>query len=356
MKNILTLNDLSRLLAERCGDATDSTTAENFIRQFFNNIAAALQTEEHVDIDGFGTFSRDSRTNKVTFIPVQEVADKINEPFSFFEAVELDDKYVDEEPQPEQENVAEKTEEQKTAEPAPADTPEEKAAVPVEDSPIEVSYETLEENPADELTVKGKETPTYEYTQEMEQSGNQNIEHQKAVNEEHESWHMPWWIPGLVGLFIGFAIGYSINLVTLPESDDYEDDAEEATELVEQIVPAGQEDAVAEVVAEAENVTPATPAPEVKEQVQPAPVAEPTKDTVRSGYYLTSMARKYFGDTSFWCYIYEENKQKLGDPNKIPAGTEVVIPAAEKYGIDKNNPESIKKAKAKVAEINARYK
>lgn len=87
-----------------------------------------------------------------------------------------------------------------------------------------------------------------------------------------------------------------------------------------------------------------------KDTVKVAKVPIPSKtivvtDTVRPNYYLTKMSRKYYGRYEFWVYIYMENKDKISNPNKVSPGLVVVIPAAEKYGIDKNDEESVKKAK-----------
>ena len=79
---------------------------------------------------------------------------------------------------------------------------------------------------------------------------------------------------------------------------------------------------------------------EIKEN---APVV--ITDTVRADYYLTKMSRKYYGRYEFWVYIYMENKGKISNPNKVSPGLVVVIPAPEKYGIDKNSEESVQKAK-----------
>ncbi len=79
---------------------------------------------------------------------------------------------------------------------------------------------------------------------------------------------------------------------------------------------------------------------EIKEK---APVV--ITDTVRADYYLTKMSRKYYGRYEFWVYIYMENKDKISNPNKVSPGLVVVIPAPEKYGIDKNSEESVQKAK-----------
>lgn len=79
--------------------------------------------------------------------------------------------------------------------------------------------------------------------------------------------------------------------------------------------------------------------------------AEVRYDTVSRIRYLTTMSREYYGDFRFWVYIYEENKANIDNPNAIAPGTVVVIPAASKYGIDKDNPASVEKAKAKAVEI-----
>ncbi|MDE6082209.1 MAG: HU family DNA-binding protein, partial [Muribaculaceae bacterium] len=102
MKTTLTLNDLSQLLTQN-NPSIDKSQAEAFINSFFRNIANGLGADEHITIDGLGSFARDGENN-VTFIPDSELAEKVNEPFSFFEAVELDDRFVDsDEPEPEHE-------------------------------------------------------------------------------------------------------------------------------------------------------------------------------------------------------------------------------------------------------------
>ena len=83
---------------------------------------------------------------------------------------------------------------------------------------------------------------------------------------------------------------------------------------------------------------------------------QPVYETVTSTNYLATMARKHYGSYEFWVYIYKENESKLGHPDRIEANTVVVIPPASKYGIDKNDPESIKRANTVAEEIYARYR
>lgn len=86
-----------------------------------------------------------------------------------------------------------------------------------------------------------------------------------------------------------------------------------------------------------------------------APEVKPVIETIRSGVFLTTLARKYFGHKAFWVYIYEENKDLIKNPNQVPIGTRLTIPSASKYDIDANNRASVEKAKALASKIQSRY-
>ena len=73
--------------------------------------------------------------------------------------------------------------------------------------------------------------------------------------------------------------------------------------------------------------------------------------TIQHGDRLTSIARRYYGHKFFWVYIYEYNKDVISDPNNVPIGTSLRIPAPEKYGINANDRTMIEKAAAKQTEI-----
>lgn len=75
-----------------------------------------------------------------------------------------------------------------------------------------------------------------------------------------------------------------------------------------------------------------------------APVAKVVTDTVQGSNYLSRIARRHYGKDIFWVYIYEENKDKIHDPNNIRPGTVVVVPPAEKYGINPDSKASIQEA------------
>ena len=104
-----------------------------------------------------------------------------------------------------------------------------------------------------------------------------------------------------------------------------------------------------EVKLESKSVAKAEQSVAQKEEESSVVTCKVTKTT-----YLCSMSRKYYGHYAFWVYIYLENKSIIKDPNNIAIGTTLVIPPADKYGIDKNDPASIAKADALAAEILAK--
>lgn len=68
-------------------------------------------------------------------------------------------------------------------------------------------------------------------------------------------------------------------------------------------------------------------------------------ETIKSGSRLTTMANKYYGLKDFWVYIYEANREKIIDPDKIPTGTIIYIPKLDSRLIDKSNQRCINKAR-----------
>lgn len=90
------------------------------------------------------------------------------------------------------------------------------------------------------------------------------------------------------------------------------------------------------------------------EPTKPKPENKPDKngevtDVVTSQIVLTTLSEKHYGSPWFWVYIYEENLNRgiINDPNNIRPGTRVVIPPAEKYGINPKDKASLKKAQYK---------
>lgn len=168
----------------------------------------------------------------------------------------------------------------------------------------------------------------------------------------------------LAGLALGacgvyFAINYFFPMPTRGGEEQIE--AIEAIEvqadsIAAAIVPVADSVVMADTVATPKAVAEnKAPAPAGQPAVQTAPKPEVVKDKIRAGYLIHEMAKKHYGSKAFWVYIYEENKSKIGNPNKLQAGLELVIPPAEKYGINASDPSSVKTANEKAARILAKY-
>lgn len=113
-----------------------------------------------------------------------------------------------------------------------------------------------------------------------------------------------------------------------------------------------------------EQYTEASPGASTTEDLSVKPVIEaetapsdpqPVYDTVTTTRYLTTLAKEHYGNFNLWPYIYEENKNILGHPDRIRPGTKVVVPPLSKYGVDPNSPADIAKAKELGVQIYARY-
>lgn len=113
MNSKITLASLAQLLSERTGRT--SRQCDDFLRAFFQQVAAAIESGEGVKIKGFGTFklskvearkSVDVTTGadneipahrKIVFVPSKELASAVNAPFEMFETVVLDENVLEEE-------------------------------------------------------------------------------------------------------------------------------------------------------------------------------------------------------------------------------------------------------------------
>lgn len=64
--------------------------------------------------------------------------------------------------------------------------------------------------------------------------------------------------------------------------------------------------------------------------------------TAPEGLTLAGIARKYYGNTYCWVFVYEANRNTLKTPNYIPQGTRLVIPdlTEEQLHISKRNAET----------------
>lgn len=301
--NRLTVQALAGRIASTLGITPEA--AEQLIHNYFVDVAERLQRGETVDIDNLGKFAAGGET---LFTPLPDVAARINEPFAFFEPVELNDGVT-----------AETLDLTAPAFPEPAPAPEPERIEEPEPERIEEPEPEIPKAPEAPIIPNFPEAPE---PSEPSEPLKGHCAHALAA-----------WATGclLLGLTIGGLTGYWVGRHTtlFPTSPA------EPVEKVEPITTL--------------NDTSATSA------TSATSITSITTDTVRADYYITDMARKYYGNKDFWSYIYEENADSLGHPEHIHPGQILVIPDAAKYGIDPDNKESLKRARALAIEIYGRY-
>lgn len=141
----------------------------------------------------------------------------------------------------------------------------------------------------------------------------------------------------------------------LEEVDQDVSDSGVVVALTEEVSPEEEENDVKEAPTAVKPVEDIKKTDE-KDKVETQASDSPVYDTISQTRYLTTMAKDHYGNYNLWPYIYEENKSKLGHPDRIRPGTVVVIPSLKKYGVDPNNPADVTKAKRLGVQIYARYK
>lgn len=347
MSNKITLAKLASDLSAVTG--CSEATSEQFLKVLIDEFSDTIAQGGTVRIDGIGELKADPSTREVKWTVDEELAAVLNEPFSAFEPVVLESGVTEEILEGIFEVEGEEEEEAK-AESEPVVEPIETA--PTSEQPQEAISETLPE------VVEATETPdlpelpkkpdlaaTPELPELPESPESPEVADEPMVYKKPRRRNpLIQWIFFLVGLVAGLTIGYIAGLCCHTSSDipEIAEVVEVSVEPTAVAIPADSS-----VVAE----TGDSIAVDTMKATETLPKVDPViTDTVTASRYLTTLSRKYFGDFRFWIYIYEENKAKIDNPDRITPGTVVVIPEKEKYGIDSSNPESIRKAELLIRE------
>ena len=257
------------------------------------------------------------------------------------------------EPEPEEE-VEEPTVavEPEPAEPVEESQPEpdgqETGVQPIADMPQEQPEAAVDQQ-EDNSEELGGEEDSYDEDKHRRYRGRHHRHHSKSWYERN-NFGLGFMAGALTG--IAFAVAallyldnYGYITITRNKIETVRPAKEEVVEVVDTIDSHLSADTVASRTEAAET-----------EPAKPAEKPVVVTDTVRTGNFLSRMARRFYGNSHFWVYIYEENRAKITNPNNVPEGTVVVIPPAEKYGIDAQNPESVEKARRKEGQVLNAYK
>lgn len=353
---VLVLQDIVKALSH--GTDTSEALCQSFVKELFAIVAERLMDGESVTLKGVGRFDVDG--GEVRFVADPDTAAAINSAFDCFEAIELADDFDGDEPVAEDETPDAAEEEVATTVDETAgteDVADENSADGVEPEEKESQTDGLEESETDSEEEKEEDTAETDADDETvtEETAEEETEEtaeeaEETVEEEYDDEPQPkrggcrfaWgFLAGFVTAAVVAAVAWFclFGVVKKPSSQ-----------------PAVIADDTAKVAAADSDSTAAVEKPQEQPEEK---TAEPEKESkkaeqtfkVTNTAYLSNISRKFYGHYAFWVYIYLDNKDIITDPDNLPVGAELRIPAPEKYGIDKNNPESIKRAEIKALEI-----
>ena len=414
MNDKITFPRLASMLADRSGRS--KRFSEDFLREFFTLISERLEAGESVKVKGLGTFrlsrveprrSVDVTTgqpmeisghSKVVFVPSKELAEAVNAPFEAFTAVEIGDDvdlgilFASEENEDRQstplgfldDDAASETEleldsEEAVSDPSAEITPYNNIDYNADSNSAEIhdsdpSDRSDPSDPSDpsESSDSSDHSDRTDDSDRSDRSESSDPSDSPDDADDSESVEFSEGKPAKKTwkriLLVSFgaaivALAAIIGVWYVYFNDDF-------NRVFDRMASATLH-RPALTDSEATDAAPIAPSPiaidlsdsandsdsleAMSEDVPTAPSDSPVYDTIGTTRYLTTMAKSHYGNFNFWPYIYEENKARLGHPDRIRPGTPIVIPRLSKFGVDPSKPEEIEKAKKMGVEIYARY-
>ena len=387
MNEKISFPDLVGLLSSKMN--ITKKEAETFLKEFFTVSTEVITSGEELRINGLGLFkpiwveargSINIQTGepveipghyKLSFIPDKVLREAVNAPFSSFSVEVLNDHVQIEDMTAVPSQDIDENNDICNTENVELQDSKEIREKEEEDEPIEPAHEYIQEDKSvdeesSESTVSSQEIEKFQEEIIQPESETKVEEKEEDCYEDYlrksASRKSFWWgvlsafgiiIICLAGgiFFMGNDSPYVVKIGEYTLSLGKQSiDSRPMNNNPESVVLPENKDTLSEMEKDSvlkDSVISASPlaAPEVK----------PVIETIRSGVFLTTLARKYFGHKAFWVYIYEENKDVIKNPNQVPIGTRLTIPSASKYDIDANNRTSVEKAKALAAKIQSRY-
>lgn len=213
------------------------------------------------------------------------------------------------------------------------------------ESPAVVVEEEILQAPADEAPIEAPQpAPSAAVTAPVEKD--------PFIDQEAHPRMLVWVF---VALGIAMAFCLFIYLLSIQPELEMKDKASAAVETV-QPSPAPAVPAVpAQAIDETDTLQTTSIATQEESTSSVAPseavvsTASSQAETIervrlRPGDRLSRLALKKYGNKAFWVYIYEENRAQLKDPDNIPVGAVITLPAASKYQINAGDTNSINRA------------
>lgn len=374
------------LLAEYAHVEVDEAAA--FVAAFVTTVNTHLQAGEKIEVPGIGTFNQvlthQSDLQHVEFLPCDQMKDLVNAPFVCFEPYEINvgcapEEMASAEPEEAQPEMEETPEPEET--PAMSETPQEEVSAR-EEVPLAIESSASVESSAP------IEVPEPEIS--IHKDGHIMIKEPKNVSDDKSYKRILYISLALIMAGCAFLLwlmfGNDTRFFDDPPTEAKVVEANPSKKTPVSAEPAKKEEptkieAPAEVKPEKPAEEPKTPEKAIKEEktkIAETPVkadspqpkkAEPVKEavkefhrmkgadgkevkvTLQAGSRLTLIALEHFGDKAFWPYVFDVNTDKLKAPNLVQSGMVLYLPDPSYYGIDANDPESVKKAKNRAAQL-----
>ena len=293
MKEKIAFPQLVELVAAKA--STTSRMSELFLQEFFATVSQALSDGKSVKIKGLGSFlaTKTDGEASVQFTPNNDLAEVVNAPFAQFKPVELCDEMTDEQ----------LADIDASMEPKPAALVE------------NVELSSTIEPAKDSLPIEVEQEPKAEFVEEPQQEEpvlprEDTIEPANfSAKPSKRKWLAIAAALAAIALIAGIATLYSRK---------------------------GSNDTVAKTDTIA---------------IAPSAATTTVTDTLRNNNSLLDMAKRHYGDKVFWVYIALENQQQYPNYKKIPKESALTIPAPEKYGINSDSKQSLRKAAEAASEL-----
>ncbi|MBR1809374.1 MAG: HU family DNA-binding protein [Paludibacteraceae bacterium] len=381
----ITIATLRKMLAKQTG-MPESKTGE-FLDNFFKTIVSGLKEDGQVRLNGFGTFkvqdikprkSINIKTgesfiidgyNKVVFTAEPAVKEQANHENAKAKPVKLPAtatvtadsidplKKLGEQAEEIKDILAELGVTQETAETEETN--------PVAETTTETVTEQTTETPVTPIVTEVPEQPETPATTATEPETaapeETKAEEKEPENEKKDKEFHPWKVAGITILIfcillIGAYFFLKHKLTSWADSLLNRDNTQEAVSTPQPAQPETDTTpldttTLAEEEPTEETQTEAAPAePETELQKQWFGETRTYEDFIKTetlgeGSRLTHLSRKYYGAPDFWVYIYEANKSRIPNPNKIGKGTKLRIPDLPPELTDTNNEQAMKQAR-----------
>lgn len=357
------------LLSEALAETTHvpSEIVGKWLRGISQLWSELLQQGAPISWAGLGDFTpleRDGQLAGYRFLPAPEFLAALNRPFSMFAPVEVsstaslqDLEVLEVEHLEDLDEVAPievlwTSESSVDAEPIPTASPATTPA-PLVPSVEEPSPEITEEAMTDIVPNDPEEQlPLPATLPEEEEKATPVVEDPLGdpFRDEEERPRLLVWIFVSIGIAIASCLFFFL-LSLSPEGEAKPQPTTPPTETT--VLPAEQAPKIADSTSvqdslslqSVDSMATGHSTPAVSSSQSSSPEANRAEQVrLRPGDRLSRLALKKYGHKAFWVYIYEENRMRLKDPDNIPVGAVITLPAATKYQIDPTDTNSVNRA------------